>query len=73
MAFVRSPDKHSIELLQKGAAAAAGTVEIDAEYRQMVGRTRLPLAAKLFIPPEAYSRSGQPYIARWSARVAPFV
>ena len=34
MAFVRSPDKHSIELLQKGAAKApAGTVEIDAQHR----------------------------------------
>ena len=41
MAFVRSPDKHSIELLQKGdAAAAAGAVEIDAQYRQMVTRLK---------------------------------
>ena len=37
MAFVRSPDKHSIELLQKGAAAAAeGAVDLDAEYRELV-------------------------------------
>ena len=37
MAFVRSPDRHSIELLQKGvAAAAAGAVEVDAQYREMV-------------------------------------
>ena len=41
MAFVRSPDQHSIELLQKGAAAAAeGAVGLDAEYREMVKRRR---------------------------------
>ena len=34
MAFVRSPDQHSIELLQKGdAAAAERALEIHAEYR----------------------------------------
>ncbi len=37
MAFVRSPDKHSIELLQKGKPAAAeGAVDIDAQYRTVV-------------------------------------
>ena len=34
MAFVRSPDKQSIELLQKGAPLpAAGALEVDAEFR----------------------------------------
>ncbi len=52
MAFVRSPDKHSIELLQKGAAkAAAGTVEVDAKYRKVVVAARLPLSVKAIIPP----------------------
>ena len=38
MAFVRSPDKQSIELLQKGdGAAARGALEVDAEYGQVVG------------------------------------
>ena len=37
MAFVRSPDKQSIELLQKGAGAAAqGAVGLDAQYRALV-------------------------------------
>ena len=41
MAFVRSPDKHSIELLQKGAAAAAaGAVDLDAEHREVVSAQR---------------------------------
>ena len=41
MAFVRSPDKHSIELLQKGAAAAAeGAVGLDAEHREVVRPSR---------------------------------
>ena len=45
MAFVRSPDKHSIELLQKGdAAAAEGALDFDAQYREMVslGHPRPP-------------------------------
>ena len=46
MAFVRSPDKHSIELLQKGVAAAAqGTLDVDAQYREMVAPA--PLACRL--------------------------
>ena len=37
MAFVRSPDKHSIELLQKGdAPGAPGTVDIHGQHRPMV-------------------------------------
>ena len=37
MAFVRSPDRQSIELLQKGAPAAPeGALEVDAQHRQMV-------------------------------------
>ena len=41
MAFVRSPDLISIELLQQGEApAAAGAVGVDAEYRQLVGSIR---------------------------------
>ena len=37
MAFVRSPDRQSIELLQKGdAAAAQGTLGLDAQYRALV-------------------------------------
>ncbi len=37
MAFVRSPDQISIELLQRGArAAAGGAVEIDAEHGSLV-------------------------------------
>ena len=40
MAFVRSPDKHSIELLQKGdALTAEGAMGVDAEYREMVRRS----------------------------------
>ena len=63
MAFVRSPDKHSIELLQKGVApAAAGTVEIHAKYRKLVSAACLPLAVKLFIRP-----GGAPVRSRSSA------
>ena len=41
MAFVRSPDKHSIELIAKGLAAAAqGTLAVDAERRQVVSVSR---------------------------------
>ena len=36
MAFVRSPDKHSIELLQKGSRCRRGALGVDAEHRQMV-------------------------------------
>ena len=35
MAFIRTPDNISIELLQKGEFMAGGTVEIDAEYRRL--------------------------------------
>ena len=43
MAFVRSPDKHSIELLQKGdAAAAEGTLDVDGEHRQLVSARQGP-------------------------------
>ena len=42
MAFVRSPDLHSIELLQKGDAKAAGrAVDVDAEHRPLVSVCRL--------------------------------
>ena len=38
MAFVRSPDNISIELLQKGGALApGGAVEVDAQHRHLVG------------------------------------
>ena len=51
MAFVRSPDKHSIELLQKGAPAAAeGAVELDAEHRQMVTAIPVRCAARAYLP-----------------------
>ena len=40
MAFVRSPDMISIELLQEGAPAAAGTVGVDAEHRCVVTQSR---------------------------------
>ena len=33
MAFVRSPDRQSIELLQKGAPSRPRAMEVDAEYR----------------------------------------
>ena len=37
MAFIRTPDNISIELLQKGAGAAAGrAVGVDAEHRRLV-------------------------------------
>jgi lactoylglutathione lyase len=35
------------------AQAAAGAVEIDGKYRQVVGAIRLPVAAKAFIPPKS--------------------
>ncbi len=39
MAFIRSPDKISIELLQKGGSqTAAGAVEVDAEHWRVVRR-----------------------------------
>ena len=41
MAFVRSPDNISIELLQKGGALAAGrAVEVDAQHRHLVAPPR---------------------------------
>ena len=65
MAFVRSPDKHSIELLQKGQAAAAeGAVGLDAQHREMVtgpsarrsvSEGGLPHAAKLSIPRRVFN------------------
>jgi hypothetical protein len=36
MAFVRSPDNISIELLQEGRARTRGTVEVDAQHRHLV-------------------------------------
>jgi lactoylglutathione lyase len=43
MAFVRSPDKQSVELLQKGKPLAAeGAVVLDAEHRELVRHARLP-------------------------------
>ena len=49
MAFVRSPDKHSIELLQKGAAAAAqGAVGLHAQHREMV--TPYPVSLRRRLP-----------------------
>ena len=43
MAFVRSPDKHSIELLQKGKPLPPqGTLGLDAEHRELV-RAGLPV------------------------------
>ena len=68
MAFVRSPDKHSIELLQKGAAAAAaGAVEVDAQHREMVRPTGASLApaAKFLAAPEKASisrRASAPFV-----------
>jgi len=42
MAFVRSPDLHSIELLQKGEAKPpAEAVELNAQHRALVSRRRL--------------------------------
>jgi hypothetical protein len=39
MAFVRSPDNISIEMLQQGGALPpGGTLGIDGEYRRMVSR-----------------------------------
>ena len=39
MAFVKSPDNISIELLQKGPALPTGrTLGVDAQHRQLVGR-----------------------------------
>ncbi len=47
MAFIRSPDNISIELLQKGEAKAkAGALGVDGEHRQVVsaaGRSRLDI------------------------------
>ena len=54
MAFVRSPDNHSIELLQKGAAAAAeGAMDLDAQYRTLVAaaRYRAPSTHTLSLSP----------------------
>jgi len=36
MAFVRSPDLHSIELLQKGDANTGGALDFYAEHRTLV-------------------------------------
>ena len=37
MAFVRSPDQHSVELLQKGEPLPPqGTLDLDAEHREVV-------------------------------------
>jgi lactoylglutathione lyase len=42
MAFIRSPDQISIELLQKGAAIAPRALGVDAEYRDLVSRQTMP-------------------------------
>ena len=48
MAFVRSPDNVSIELLQKGPALrACGALEHHAECRPVVGRAAAPLMPSL--------------------------
>ena len=48
MAFVRSPDKQSIELLQKGVGAAAeGAVGLHAQYRTLVSASRLAGSSRL--------------------------
>ncbi len=36
MAFVRSPDGISVELIQDGTLPAAGAVAVDAKHRQVV-------------------------------------
>jgi len=41
MAFVRSPDRQSVELLQTGAALPPRSREVDAEHRQVVISGRL--------------------------------
>ncbi len=47
MAFVRSPDNISIELLQKGEAQAqAGAVGVDAEHRQVVTAPAAPASLR---------------------------
>ena len=52
MAFVRSPDKHSIELLQKGKRAAAeGTLGLDAEHRALVRRAEMRPTGRARIRP----------------------
>ena len=69
MAFVRSPDKHSIELLQKGSAAAAeGAVVLDAEHRELVRTGRQPAEAcdaMAGLPPKLGAR-GLPPAAKLS-------
>ena len=62
MAFVRSPDKHSIELLQKGAPKPPQEPwKSMGNYRKLVAGIRLPLAAKVFIPPEILLPVWPPY------------
>ena len=62
MAFVRSPDKHSIELLQKGAPKPPQEPwKSMGNYWKMVAGIRLPLAAKAFIPPEILLPVWPPY------------
>ena len=40
MAFIRSPDGISIELLQKGGAKSCRALAINGEHRQLVGRVK---------------------------------
>ena len=74
MAFVRSPDKHSIELLQKGAAAAAeGALGLDAEYRALVSASASRPTARLPPAANALYMSRPLNAAPICARSAPFV
>ena len=65
MAFVRTPDNISIELLQKGAALAAGrALGVDAEQRRMVGWPRPP------VPRPGRDASTRSSRRRWPAPAA---
>ena len=70
MAFVRSPDKQSIELLQKGSAAAAeGTLGLDAQYRKMV-TARQPPACDCCSSGETSPYMSRAFTSKRSALVA---
>ncbi len=57
MAFVRSPDNISIELLQRGAPLAAEVaVERHAQHRRVVGRARASLQCRPFQQANAGTR-----------------
>ena len=60
MAFVRSPDNISIELLQKGGALPPrGTLGLDAEHRQLVTRGTRPCGAGTVAGPRASASSSR--------------